>query len=110
MRLRALQRGDRLATATSRTQNLRNTGTEGTLASLNEAETTLNRLRQRQQEIDDIAAVVEDMEKNGTPEAIAEKLAEAGCGAPIREATDDVLARLQKKLDRPTSKEAKKAA
>ena len=97
MRLRALQRGERLATATSRTQNLRNTGTEGALASLNEAEETLSRPRQRQQEIDDTAAVMEDMEKNGTPEAIAEKLAEAGCGAPIKEAADDVLARLQKK-------------
>ena len=110
MHLRALQRGERLATATSRTQNVLNSGTEGALASLNEAETTLNRLRQSQQEIDDIAAVMEDTEKNGIPEAIADKLAEAGCGAPIEEATDDVLARLQKKLDRQTGKEAKKAA
>ncbi len=100
LRLRALQRGERLATATSRTHTLRNTGTEGAMASLNEAEQTLSRLRQRQQEIDDTAAVIEEMDRTGTPEAVAEKLAQAGCGAPIKEAADDVLARLQKKMDR----------
>ena len=40
------------------------------------------------------------------PEAIAEKLAEAGCGAPIKEAAVDVLARLQKTLDRKGKKAA----
>ena len=109
LRLRALQRGERLATATSRTHTLRNTGTEGALASLNEAEETLSRLRRRQQEIDDTAAVIEEMDRTGTPEAVAEKLAQAGCGTPIKEAADDVLARLQKKVDRKRSS-GKKAA
>ncbi|MGI9357269.1 MAG: PspA/IM30 family protein [Rhizobiaceae bacterium] len=96
MRQRALQRGERLATANSRTQNLRNTGTEDTLASLNEAEETLDRLRLRQQDIDDTAAILQAIKRNGMPRAIAEKLADAGCGAPIKEAADDLLARLQK--------------
>jgi len=94
MRLRELRRGERLATATDRTQRLRHGAPHSSLSALKDAEETLVRLRARQKEIDGAAAALDEMERAADPGALAEKLAAAGCGAPIRSTADDVLARL----------------
>ena len=65
-----------------------------TLSALKDAEETLLRLRTRQKQIDATAAAMAEMEQSGDPAAVSEKLAAAGCGAPLRSSADAVLERL----------------
>jgi phage shock protein A len=97
IKLRELRRGERIASATDRTQRLRNGAPHSSLSALQDAEATLVRLRTRQKDIDGAAAALDEMERSADPGALAEKLAAAGCGAPIRSTADDVLARLAAK-------------
>lgn len=111
-RLRELQRGQRLANATDKTQRMREMAPASGLSTLKEAEDTLLRLRTRQQEIDATAAAMDDMSLESDPGSLAERLAEAGCGAPLKSSADDVLARLKggsPKKPKP-EKDGKKAA
>jgi phage shock protein A len=101
MRLRELRRGERIANATDRTQRLRDSAPHSSLSGLKDAEATLVRLRARQKEIDGAAAALDEMERATDPGALAEKLAAAGCGQPIRATADDVLARLAVKAGKP---------
>ena len=96
-KLRELQRGQRLATATERTQALRETVPGNGLSALDDAESTLKRLRERQAQIDLTAEALDAMNGEQHPAAMAERLAEAGCGKPLNTTADDVLARLSKK-------------
>ncbi|HTV71079.1 MAG TPA: PspA/IM30 family protein [Rhizobiaceae bacterium] len=100
-RLRELERGQRLATATDKTQRLRETGSG--LTTLKDAEETLARLRARQKQIDGTASALAEMEQNGNPSAISEKLAAAGCGAPLTTTADAVLERLAKRVTQPAT-------
>lgn len=98
-RLRELQRGERIARATEHTQKLdRSAGHHG-LATLSEAEETLLRLRTRQQEIDTAAEALRDMDAGTDPAAIIEKLAKAGCGAPLAPDADTILARVRGRMN-----------
>ena len=97
MKLRDLQRGQRLATATDKAHKLRAVAPQSSLSTLREAEETLTRLRNRQKQIDLTDAAMAEMDASGDPSAITEKLAEAGCGAPLKTSADDVLARLKAK-------------
>lgn len=101
LRLRELQRGQRLATAVDTTQKLRATAPGTTLSTLRDAEATLARLRTRQGQIDAAANALEAMEQSGDAAALAERMAAAGCGAPIRTSADAVLERLKQKLNPP---------
>ncbi|TGS82659.1 PspA/IM30 family protein [Mesorhizobium sp. M3A.F.Ca.ET.174.01.1.1] len=101
MRLRDLQRGQRIAAAADKTQRLRETAPGSTLSALKDAEETLSRLRARQKQIDAAAAAMAEMEQTGDPAAMSEKLAAAGCGAPLRNSADAVLERLAKRVSRP---------
>lgn len=105
-RLRALRRGQRLAAAADRTQRLRETAPGSTLSSLRDAEETLARLRARQTQIDAAAFALDEMERAGDPSALSEKLAAAGCGAPVRNSADAVLGRLRKKMAPPPAGDA----
>lgn len=96
-KLRDLQRGQRIATATERTQALRRTVPGTGLSALDDAEETLTRLRERQAQIDLTSEALDAMNSEQNPAAMAEKLAEAGCGKPLNTTADDVLARLAKK-------------
>ena len=58
---------------------------------------TLARLRTRQTQIDLTARAIQDMEVTTAPDKVLERLAEAGCGAPLKTSADDVLARLTRK-------------
>ncbi|MEM6495300.1 MAG: PspA/IM30 family protein [Pseudomonadota bacterium] len=103
-RLRDLQRGHRLADATDKAHRLRQQVPATGLASLSEAEATLERLRQRQREIDLTAEAMRELDVNDSPSRISEKLAEAGCGKPIKSSADDVLDRLTKRVAAAESK------
>ena len=104
MKLKELQRGQRLAVATDKTQKMRLVNPSSGLSDLKEAEETLLRLRVRQQQIDATSYAMAEMEETGNPVSITEKLAEAGCGEPLKSSAQDVLERLKNK------KSKKKAA
>ena len=88
IRLRELQRGERIAVATDKTQALRQTTPSSGLSALKDAEATLAKLRSRQKQIDATAAAMDEMDQSGDPLAITQKLAEAGCGMPVRTTAD----------------------
>jgi len=98
-RLRELQRGERVAAATHATQKIRAAypGASGH-STLRDAEATLTQLRRRQAEIDATSDAIEAMELSDDPGAVANRLAAAGCGAPVKTTADDVLARLAQRL------------
>ncbi|MER9404003.1 PspA/IM30 family protein [Mesorhizobium caraganae] len=101
MRLRELQRGQRIVAAVDSTQRLRESTPGSSLSALKDAEETLLRLRTRQKQIDATAAAMAEMEQSGDPAAVSEKLAAAGCGAPLRSSADAVLERLTKTMTKP---------
>ncbi|ESX87808.1 PspA/IM30 family protein [Mesorhizobium sp. LSHC412B00] len=101
MRLRELQRGQRIVAAVDSTQRLRESAPGSSLSALRDAEETLLRLRTRQKQIDATAAAMAEMEQSGDPAAVSEKLAAAGCGAPLRSSADAVLERLTKTMTKP---------
>jgi phage shock protein A len=101
MRLRELQRGQRIAAAADRTHRLRETASGSNLSALKDAEETLSRLRMRQRQMDAAASAMDEMEQSGDPAAMSEKLAAAGCGAPLSTSADAVLERLAKKIHKP---------
>ena len=98
-RLNDIERGQRIAAVTEKTQQLRERGAGSTLNALRDAEATLSRLqnRQRQMEVADLALT--EMELSGDPQALVEKLAEAGCGPTLKTSAGDVLKRLQLKTN-----------
>ena len=100
MRLRELERGQRIASAVEKTQRLRESAPGSGFSALKDAEQTLERLRVRQKQLDVAAAAMSEMELSGDPETMSERLAEAGCGAPLKSRADDVLLRLSEKLNR----------
>lgn len=95
MKLRELQRGQRIAAATDKAHKLREVAPQSGMSTLREAEETLVRLRTRQQQIDLTDAAMAEMDASGNPSAITDKLAAAGCGTPLKSTADDVLARLK---------------
>ncbi len=97
LKLKELQRGQRLAVATDKTQRMRQVHPSNGLSDLKEAEETLLRLRVRQQQIDTTANAMAEMEETGDPASITEKLAKAECGDPLKSSAQDVLERLKKK-------------
>ncbi|MGX5850532.1 PspA/IM30 family protein [Mesorhizobium sp. PL10] len=101
MRLRELQRGQRIVAAVDSTQRLRESAPGSSLSALKDAEETLLRLRTRQKHIDATAAAMAEMEQSGDPAAVSEKLAAAGCGAPLRTSAEAVLQRLAAKMAKP---------
>jgi phage shock protein A len=94
-RLRALQRGQRLALATEHTQRLHKKGPVTMTAGLSDAEATLNRIQDRQA----MAAATRDaavaLSAQTSADATRDRLAAAGCGAPLRPDAAAVLARLK---------------
>ncbi|OCJ09329.1 PspA family regulator [Rhizobium sp. AC44/96] len=99
MRLQELQRGERLARATEEAQKLDVAGADVGLATLDDAEQTLARLRIRQSQNEMTASALKAMETSTRPAGIIEKLANAGCGAPLHTSADDVLARLRNRIN-----------
>ncbi|MFD0916430.1 PspA/IM30 family protein [Pseudahrensia aquimaris] len=104
LKMRDLERGQRLAVATQHTQKLADESPLDTNSTLREAEETLARLEQRQQATDLTRKAEAELETSTAPADVAERMAEAGLGAPLRSSADDVLARLKAKAEKPTKK------
>ncbi|MEK1930812.1 MAG: PspA/IM30 family protein [Pararhizobium sp.] len=98
-RLEELRRGERLARATEEAQKLDAAGVGQGLAVLADAEETLLRLRTRQTQNEATAAALIEMEGVSSLARITEKLADSGCGAPLRTSADDVLFRLRRRMN-----------
>jgi len=96
-RLRQLQRGQRLAVATDKTQRMQSTFPASGMSTLRDAEATLDRLQDRQSEMDATAQAMAELEATGSTEALRDRMAKAGLGKPITTSADDVLERLKKK-------------
>ncbi|MGV8950370.1 MAG: PspA/IM30 family protein [Cypionkella sp.] len=94
-RLRDLQRGHHLAFATAQTQKLRDKAPATATATLEEAETTLTRLQNRQAETEATRAAMLELSASSNATAMQNRLAAAGCGAPLRPDAAAVLARLR---------------
>ncbi|MFV0382475.1 PspA/IM30 family protein [Paracoccus sp. (in: a-proteobacteria)] len=98
-RLRTLQRGKRIADAAQHTSKLRGTMPDGVIASLKEAEATLERLESRQSHADEVEIAMVELSHASSAEATSARLAAAGCGAPLRDQAAEVLARLRVRAD-----------
>jgi phage shock protein A len=97
-RLSELKRRRQIAAATEQAQRLRGSPlTAGPAAAntLRDAESTLTRLRRRQEEIDQASDALGEMDVSGDPAKLVERLADAGFGPPVRASADDVLARIR---------------
>lgn len=97
-RLRDLQRGQRLAIATDHTQRLRGTAAVTATATLSEAEATLARLQERQANTEASRAALLELTASTNAEAMQNRLAAAGCGAPLRPDAASVLQRLKARV------------
>lgn len=99
-RLQELQRGERLARATEQTQKLNAACDDNSgLATLDDAEETLARLQAYQSRCEIAASAMKEMDAASRQTAIIEKLANAGCGAPLGPSADDVIARLRERMN-----------
>jgi len=94
-RLRALKRGERVAMATDKAQRVSHAIPGGAASALRDAEKTLTRLRARQNEVDAANDALDDLENTNDTNSLREKLAAAGCGAPLKTTADAVLERLR---------------
>ena len=100
-RLRELRRGQRIANAADRAARVREIVADGGVSALAEAETTLEKLRARQTEGDVAAAAMESLDPERASARMSERLAEAGCGAPITTTADAVIERLRERAGVP---------
>jgi len=94
-RLRALQRGQRLALATEHTRRLHENGPVTMTAGLSDAEATLNRIQDRQAMAAATRDAAVELSARTSADATRDRLAAAGCGAPLRPDAAAVLARLR---------------
>jgi phage shock protein A len=94
-RLRDLQRGQRLAIATDHSQRLRQSAPMVATSSLSDAEATLTRLQDRQSATEARRAAMVELSASTNAEAMRNRLAAAGCGAPLKPDAAAVLERLR---------------
>lgn len=109
-RLRALNQGHRIADVTDKTQRMRGVGEASAISTLNDAEKTLTRLRNRQKQVDATSEALSDMDKSTNSDAIAQRLADAGCGEPLKTSAEDVLERLKKQGKKTSKNKSKNTA
>lgn len=107
LKLRDLDRGQRLATATNQTQKMAETSPFATSNSLQDAEETLARLEARQEHTEIARRAEAELERSTAPSDIASRMAENGLGAPLRSSSEQVMERLKKKHDTSTQKSQK---
>ena len=100
-RLRALKRGERIAMATDKAQRVSHAIPDGTSNALRDAEETLTRLRARQTEVDATNEALDALENTNDTRTLREKLAEAGCGTPLKTTAEAVLERLRSQTAKP---------
>lgn len=99
VRLRDLERGQRVANVREQVRTAETLGASVRQSSLAEAEDTLSRIRDRQERgllADEALASLSALDR---PKELLSRLADAGCGAPLRSSAETVLERL--KSDKP---------
>lgn len=94
-RLRELQRGKQLVDAAERTQKLSGSIPNGALSSLREAEATLERLKQRHEDALNVETALTELDVEQRASSLVSRLADAGCGAPVKSDASNVLKRLR---------------
>lgn len=97
LKLRDLERGYRLATATDKTQKLAGETPLATTNSLKEAEETLAKLEHRQESVELTRRAEVELEQSTAPADIASRMADQGLGKPMRSSADAVMERLKAK-------------
>ncbi|MHA7772495.1 PspA/IM30 family protein [Roseibium sp. M-1] len=97
-RLRALKRGERTVEVRDRIQMAQSLGSDNGQSALSQAEEQLEGILRRQERDQLAEREFNALSAADKPEALIEKLGEAGCGAPVRTRADDVLARLKSDL------------
>ena len=92
-RLADLERGRRIARASDAVGQTRAGAEAGSLASVDDAEATLARLRERQKLAAAEAEALDRLDAATAPKSTVERMAEAGFGPRLTPTDDDVLAR-----------------
>lgn len=93
VRLRALQRGQRVAKVR---QTVQSAGNVIDLSTLSEAEETLSSIQERQERQQLADEAFKTLSASDRSDALIKRLAEAGCGDPVAASVDAVLERLKK--------------
>lgn len=93
--LNELKRGQRIAEATSKTQKLRGEPSSFTQSDLADASETLKRLQERQKHNDATMEAMAELSVSTSSDALSDRMAAAGFGAPKQTAASDVLDRLK---------------
>lgn len=94
MKLRELERGQRLAQVTSQTQKLRVQNPKTMGSSLKDAEATLEKLQQRQNQAETAYHALEGLNNDLDADAMLKKLSDVGCGPAQQTNADAILQRL----------------
>ena len=100
-RLSDLERGRRIARASDAVGRTRTATGAGALATVEDAEATLARLRERQKLADAEADALDRLDPTGAPRSTAERMADAGFGPRLKPTADDVLARIKARRETP---------
>lgn len=95
--LRELKQGQRLAEANHKAHRVSGLMPSETTSDLQDAKTTLLRLQERQEHAEATASALAELSVNDSAENLAARLAEEGCGAPLKSDANSVLERLRKK-------------
>ena len=95
--LREMKRGQHLAEANDKAQRLSGVMPSGYTNDLKDAEKTLKRLQERQEHAEATATAMVELSVGTNAENMTARLAEAGCGAPMKPDATAVLDRLKKK-------------
>mgnify|MGYP001251364978 CR=1 FL=1 len=100
-RLADLERGRRIARASDAVGRTRTAAGAGALATVEDAEATLARLRERQKLADAEADALDRLDPGGAPRSTAKRMADAGFGPRLKPTADDVLARIKARRETP---------
>ena len=97
--LRELKRGQHLAEAKDKAYRLNGVMPSGYANDLSDAKTTLKRLQERQEHAQETASAMSELSVGTSAESMTERLAEAGCGMPMKSDVTAVLERLKMKVN-----------
>lgn len=95
--LREMKRGQHLAEANHKTIHVRGVMQTHQFNDLKDASETLKRLQDRQEHAEATATAIAQLSVGTSAEAMSDRLAAAGCGAPLRSDAKAVLDRLKAK-------------
>ncbi len=95
--LREMKRGQHLAEANDKAHRLNGAIPSGHTNVLGDAQKTLKRLQERQEHAEETAIALAELSVGSNAESMSKRLAQEGCGLPIKTDAADVLERLKQK-------------